>query len=234
MEKSLIWVVEDDPQIAKQLQLYLDRYGFEVKLADPMGDLIKQFSMVRPDLVLLDVNLPKFDGFYWCQRIREQSNCPILFISARESKMDQVMALDYGGDDYITKPFELEIVMAKIRSHLRRAYGIYANQIERTIEVAGLVLYPERLLLTFGNQKVEFSHKETILMQSLMERPMRVISRERLLERLWDDQHFVDDNTLNVYMTRVRKKLDQLGIADSIQTVRGVGYKLNVTWRERE
>lgn len=232
MEKSLIWVVEDDPQIAKQLQKYITRYGFEAKLADPFEDLVEQFCLVRPDLVLLDVNLPKFDGFYWCRQIRERSNCPILFISARESKMDQVMALDYGGDDYITKPFELEIVMAKIRSHLRRAYGVYANQGERTMEVAGLLLYPERLLLTFRTHKVELSHKEVILMHCLMERPMRVVSRERLLERLWDDQHFVDDNTLNVYITRVRKKLDHLGIAESIQTVRGVGYKFNVTWRE--
>lgn len=122
--------------------------------------------------------------------------------------------------------------MAKIRSHLRRAYGVYANQGERTMEVAGLLLYPERLLLTFRTHKVELSHKEVILMHCLMERPMRVVSRERLLERLWDDQHFVDDNTLNVYITRVRKKLDHLGIAESIQTVRGVGYKFNVTWRE--
>lgn len=232
MEKALIWIVEDDPQIAKQLQNVMERYGFQAKLADPYSDLIEQFCLVRPDLVLLDVNLPTFDGFYWCRKIRERSHCPILFISARESKMDQVMALDVGADDYITKPFELEVVMAKIRSHLRRAYGIYANQGERTVEVAGLLLYPERLLLTFQNHKMELSHKETILMQSLMERPMRVVSRERLLERLWDDQHFVDDNTLNVYITRVRKKLARLGIADSIQTVRGVGYKFNVTWRE--
>lgn len=233
MERSHIWVIEDDPQIAKQLQDFIQRYGFKVEIADQFDDILGQFRSIRPDLVLLDVNLPKYDGFYWCRQIRTVSNCPILFISARESKMDQVMALEYGADDYITKPFELEVVVAKLKSHLRRAYGIYANQGERTVEVAGLVLYPERLLLTFGDRRVEFSHKEAVLMQNLMESSMRVVSRERLLERLWDDQHFVDDNTLNVYITRVRKKLQELKIEDAIETIRGVGYKFNITWREQ-
>lgn len=228
-----IMIVEDDPKITQLLQSHIEKYGYRAVVIADFSQVMAQFQEESPDLVLLDVNLPMYDGYYWCRQIRTVSTCPILFISARDGQMDQVMALENGADDYITKPFHYEVVMAKIRSHLRRAYGSYAPKAEeRTVQLSGLVLYPERLELTLNGQTVELSHKEMKLLETLMERSMRVTSRDRLLEKLWDDQHFIDENTLNVYVTRVRKKLKELGIEDAIETVRGAGYMLKPTWRE--
>ncbi|MEJ8547637.1 response regulator [Brevibacillus borstelensis] len=231
---STIMIVEDDPKINQLLQGQLEKYGYKTINVDHFDRVMDVFSQGQPDLVLLDVNLPKFDGFYWCRQIRQVSNCPILFISARESKMDQVMALENGADDYITKPFDYDVVLAKIRSQLRRAYGMYAPQeTERTVEVAGLRLFLERMELTMGEEKVELSKKEALLLEALLNQYPRVVSRERLLEKLWDEQ-FVDENTLNVYITRVRGKLKELGLDGAIETVRGSGYRLKVTWEDAE
>jgi len=227
---SSIMIVEDDPKITQLLQTQLEKYGYRTTIVTQFDKVLDVFQLNQPELVLMDVNLPKFDGFYWCRQIRMLSNCPILFISARESKMDQVMALENGADDYITKPFDYDVVLAKIRSQLRRAYGMYANQEkERTVEVEGLVLYPERMELTRDQQKVELSKKEALLLDLLMSQYPRVVSRERLLEKLWDEQ-FVDENTLNVYVTRVRAKLKELSLNGAVETVRGEGYRLKVTW----
>lgn len=230
-----IMIVEDDPKIHTLLKQHIEKYGYAAEIADDFDNIIGQFNEIEPDLVLLDVNLPKFDGFYWCRQIRQVSTCPILFISAREGKMEQVMALENGADDYITKPFHYEIVMAKIASHLRRAYGSYAPKAaERTLELHGLVLYPERLECTLQDTKVELLKKESLLLEILIERYPRVVSRDRILEKLWDDQHFVDENTLNVYVTRLRKKLKDLGIEDAVETARGAGYRLKISWEDEE
>ncbi|MED1914616.1 response regulator transcription factor [Brevibacillus sp. DP1.3A] len=229
---STIMIVEDDPKINQLLQEQLEKYGFQTVNVEHFDRVMEVFTQSRPDLVLLDVNLPKFDGFYWCRQMRQESNCPILFISARESKMDQVMALENGADDYITKPFDYDVVLAKIRSQLRRAYGQYAPQEgERTVEVAGLKLFLERMELSMYDIKIELSKKEALLLEALMNQHPRVVSRERLLEKLWDEQ-FVDENTLNVYITRVRGKLKDLGLEGAVETVRGSGYRLRATWEE--
>ena len=145
--------------------------------------------------------------------------------------MDQVMALENGGDDFITKPFHPEIVMAKIRSQLRRAYGEYASQVqERILELQGLKLFTERLELSFRNQTILLSKKETDIIESLLERYPRVAGREDLLEKLWDEQVYVDENTLNVNIARVRKKFEEVGLSGLVETVRGAGYRLIVTW----
>jgi OmpR family two-component system response regulator YxdJ len=228
-----ILIVEDDVQISRRLQSNLTKYGYEAYCADDFQKIDKIFTKLQPHLVLLDVNLPYFDGFYWCRQLRLQSNCPILFISAREGKMDQVMALENGADDYITKPFELEVVTAKIRSQLRRAYGEYAITNEnRQININGLILDPDRFELVYRGQKLELSKKELNLMEVLMNSAERVISRDQLLEKLWDTHSFVDENTLNVYITRMRKKLKELGIVGAIETVRGAGYRFSQKWGE--
>ena len=226
-----IFIVEDDPGIAGRLREYLHRFDYDTYAADDFDTIKQQFERYEPHLVLLDINLPKFDGYYWCRQIRSQSTCPIIFISAREGKMDQVMALENGGDDYITKPFDYDIVIAKAMSQLRRAYGSYASSAgDRTVSVAGLSLDKERLFLSIGESKVELSLTEMKILDELMGRMERIVSRDRLLEKIWDDQKFVDDNTLNVYVTRVRKKLQMLGIEDALQTVRGQGYRLVPHW----
>ncbi|WP_025682144.1 response regulator transcription factor [Paenibacillus maysiensis] len=228
-----ILIVEDDLKLAQLLQSYMDKYGYRAEAVQEFDRVMEVFQSIRPDLVLLDVNLPRYDGYYWCRQIRTVSTCPILFISARDGKMEQVMALENGADDYIAKPFDYEVVMAKIKSQLRRAYGSYApNKRERTVECTGLVLYPERLELTLSGKTVDLSHKESLLMETLMESSSKVVSRDWLLNKLWDGQQLVDDNTLNVNITRIRKKLSELGVEEALETVRGVGYKLRPFWRE--
>lgn len=230
-----IMIVEDDPKIAEHLQSYIEKYGYHVTKVIDFDHVIDNFNEHAPDLVLLDINLPSYDGYYWCRQIRKKSICPVIFISARIGEMDQVMALENGGDDFITKPFHPEIVMAKIRSQLRRAYGEYAVQAqERVLEKEGLKLLPERMELTFDTKIVSLSKKEADIIESLMERHPRVAGREDLLEKLWDDHVYVDENTLNVNITRVRKKFQELGINDAVETVRGAGYRLNVSWTGAE
>lgn len=230
-----IFIIEDDKQLVRLLEDHLNKFDFDVKSVDNFETVGSQFEQYEPHLVLLDVNLPKYDGYYWCRQIRNLSTCPILFISAREGKMDQVMALENGGDDYITKPFDFEIVIAKINSHLRRAYGSYAaSQNSRTITVGGLQLDVERMILTFNDENIELSHTEAKILDELMKKSERVVSRDRLLEKIWDDQVFVDDNTLNVYITRVRRKLAALHISNAVQTIRGKGYRFISYWGHDE
>ncbi|WP_050183088.1 response regulator transcription factor [Domibacillus robiginosus] len=229
-----IMIIEDDAKIAGLLQAYIEKYGFDVYKIANFDCVLDEFHAYKPDLVLLDINLPSFDGFYWCRQIRKDSICPVLFISARDGEMDQVMALENGGDDYITKPFYYEVVMAKIRSHLRRAYGEYAVKAEeRILHTAGLILYPERMELAYEEAMTVLTAKEAAIIEMLMERYPRVASREALLEKLWDNQTYVDENTLNVNITRVRKKLQEVGAVDAVETVRGAGYRLNVPGEEK-
>ncbi|AWB44573.1 DNA-binding response regulator [Paenibacillus sp. CAA11] len=222
-----VLIIEDDPKISEMLRNHISKYGYEVKQAEQYGQVMSTFRECQADLVLLDINLPQYDGFYWCRQIRNESLCPILFISSRDSQMDQVMALENGGDDYITKPFNYEVVMAKIRSQLRRAYGEYAlGHEERTLELDGLILYPERLSVQMNGKSAELTQKEGTLLEALMLKEGRVVSRDQLLDLMWEDQHFIDDNTLNVYITRVRKKLKEIGAQVTIETIRGAGYRL--------
>lgn len=226
-----VMIVEDDPKLAGLLDSHIRRYGNEGVIVNDFEHVLEQFQEIRPHVVLLDVNLPSFDGYYWCRQIRSVSTCPIIFISARSGTMDQLRALENGADDYITKPFHHDIVIAKIHSQLRRVYGDYASvSEERRIEKDGLALYPERMELQLGVQTVALTKKETILLEILLDRSPRLVSRETILEKLWDDA-FVDDNTLSVNITRVRKRLGELGIDDALETVRGSGYRLNSVWK---
>lgn len=226
-----IFIVEDDEKIADHLAREVQKYGYDVLIGIDFTNIMNEFNVYQPHLVLLDINLPSYDGFYWCRQIRQVSTCPVIFISARTGEMDQVMALENGGDDFITKPFSPEIVLAKVRSQLRRAYGKYATQNqERIVEQKGLQLFPERLEISFNNKTISVTKNEADIIEVLLERFPRVAGREDLLEKLWDDQTFVDENTLNVNITRVRKKLFEVGIADAVETIRGVGYRLHVTW----
>ncbi|MFC3745619.1 response regulator transcription factor [Paenibacillus sp. GCM10012306] len=230
-----IFIIEDDQGLVSLLQDYLHKFGYETQAVDNFETVREQFEAFAPHLVLLDVNLPKFDGYYWCRQIRGVSTCPILFISARAGKMDQVMALENGADDYITKPFDYELAMAKIKSQLRRAYGTYAGNLnERSLTVSGMTLDVERLVLSRGDDRIDLSHTEVKILDELMQKAGAIVTRDRLLEKIWDDQVFVDDNTLNVYVTRVRKKLAVLEIHDGLQTVRGQGYRLTPNWGNGE
>jgi len=226
-----ILIVEDDPKLAELLQDALKKYDYPTHIVHNFNNIMKEFRNFDPSLVLLDINLPSYDGFYWCRQIRLESTCPVIFISARTGEMDQIMALENGGDDYITKPFHPEILLAKVRSQLRRAYGEYAQRNrERIVEINGLKLYIERLVLSLNDEVINVTKKEADILEMLIERHPRVAGREDLLEKLWDDSLFIDENTLNVNITRVRNRLGELGISNAVETVRGVGYRLKISW----
>ncbi|MDU1846443.1 MAG: response regulator transcription factor [Niallia nealsonii] len=228
-----IMIIEDDAKIAEYLSTYIKKYGYEAIITIDFETIIDTFREVQPDILLLDINLPSYDGYYWCRQIRKESICPVIFISARTGEMDQVMAIENGGDDFITKPFHPDIVMAKIRSQLRRAYGEYATKHEeRVLHQEGLSLYPERFELRFKDKVTQLTKKETDIIESLLDRYPRVAGRQDLLAKLWDDEAYVDENTLNVNIARVRKKFQELGIEEAVETVRGAGYRLRPTWKE--
>lgn len=223
-------LVEDDDKIASILKEELERYRYTVVIARDYDRIKEEFLALQPDLVLLDINLPLFDGYYWCRQIRTVSKVPIVFISARSGDVDQVRALESGGDDYVTKPFSLELVVAKVRSILRRTYGEYASGKDPDLAVAGdLVLNRSNNRVSRGGKSIELSPKEFKLLWCLVQRSGEIVSREDLLETLWDDVDFVDDNTLTVNVSRVRRRLEELGLApDIIQTKRGQGYRFEV------
>ncbi|MBO0603352.1 response regulator transcription factor [Sporosarcina sp. E16_3] len=226
MENHRIFIVEDDKKIAQLLADTLRKYQYDVAIVEDFDRVTEESLAFNPHLILLDINLPSYDGYYWCRQLRQHTMCPILFISARSGDMDQVFALENGGDDFITKPFHYEIVLAKIRSHLRRTFGEYApSQSERTVKIGALQLYIERMELHIRENNVPLQKKECVILELLIDAAPKIVSREKLLEELWDDQSFVDENTLNVNMTRVRKKLADYDIKSTIETVRGAGYR---------
>ncbi|RLQ85070.1 response regulator transcription factor [Planomicrobium sp. Y74] len=229
MSAQRIFIVEDDLKIAEMLAETLRKYHYDVETAKDFDRILDEAEAFDPHLILLDINLPSYDGYYWCRQLRLTTTCPIIFISARSGEMDQIFALENGGDDFITKPFHYEIVLAKIRSHLRRAYGEYAlKQEERTVKAGRLTLYMERMELHVKNEVIPLQKKEATVLGLLLAQYPKVVSREQLLEELWDDQAFVDENTLNVNMTRVRKKLADYNVQSVIETVRGAGYRMLV------
>lgn len=226
MDKHRILIVEDDLKIASMLADTLRKYHYEVQTVQAFDQIVEEFKAFSPHLVLLDINLPSYDGYYWCRQLRQFTTVPIIYISARSGEMDQIFALENGGDDFITKPFHYEIVLAKIKSHLRRTYGEYASkQEERTVQQGQLQLFLERMELQVRDEMIPLQKKECVILGLLMSEAPKVVSREHLLEELWDDQAFVDENTLNVNMTRVRKKLADYDVQSTIETIRGAGYR---------
>lgn len=233
MEKHRIFIVEDDRKIAELLADTLRKYQYDVAIIEDFDNVVEECLQFQPHLILLDINLPAYDGYYWCRQLRLQTTCPIIFISARSGDMDQVFALENGGDDFITKPFHYEIVLAKIRSHLRRSFGEYAAvQAERTVKAGVLQLYIERMELHLRDEVIPLQKKECVILELLLEASPKVVSRNILLEQLWDDESFVDENTLNVNMTRVRKKLADYQVKSTIETVRGAGYRFMLDMTE--
>ncbi|MEC1259493.1 response regulator transcription factor [Bacillus swezeyi] len=230
-----ILIVEDDERIASILYDHLHKYGYEVNAVEKYDQIKQEFIEKGADLVLLDINLPYFDGFYWCRQIRAVSNVPIIFISARTDELNQVMAIEHGGDDYITKPFHLEVVHAKIKSALRRTYGEYSaavHQEAQVMELGGLYIYPEKFEAEWQGRRISLSQKEFQLLFIFVKEHDRIVTRDELLEALWDEIEFVDDNTLTVNVNRLRKKLGELGLENAIATVRGHGYRFLSNWKD--
>lgn len=234
MHKCML--IEDDHELRNLIVDCLEKYNYTVYSVTDFQTVEAQFQQVKPDFLLLDINLPYYDGFYLCRSIRRKSNVPIIIISARSGDIDQVMAIELGADDYVTKPFTKEVLLAKVKAAIRRSYGEYANDKAQKQEqeqqagpqthltIDGLTLLHNSLELTFGEQILELSKNEYKLIHYFLKNKDRVITREELFHELWDDNSFVDDNTLTVNITRVKNKFLQLGLKDMIKTKRGVGY----------
>ncbi|MDP4091365.1 MAG: response regulator transcription factor [Bacillota bacterium] len=221
-----IMVIEDDKKLGRLIQESLERYGFPVFCIEDFKNIESSFEKLAPDLVILDITLPYYDGFYLCRVFRRKSKLPLLIISARNSSAEQLLGLELGADDYITKPFDIEILIAKVKAALRRAYGEYSDGVEekRILCVKGLSLDEGSFRLSYKDMTAELSKNEIKILRKFLETPDKIISREELLTELWDDSAFVDDNTLTVNVTRVKRKLEQMGIENAVRTIRGVGY----------
>lgn len=224
METFRIFVVEDDAVIAEQIKKNLDRWGYEVACARDFRNVMAEFVRWNPHLVLLDVGLPFYNGHYWCGQIRQVSQVPILFVSSAGDNVNIVMAVNMGGDDFVVKPFDSEVLAAKVQALLRRAYSFRGQADVR--EYKGILLNLAEAALVVNGQKQELTKNEFRILQVLMERPEQTVSRETLMKKLWDDDCFVDDNTLTVNVTRLKRKLEGLGAGGVIRTRKGLGYCL--------
>lgn len=219
-----ILLVEDDRKINKMIADYLKKWDYEVSVVEDFKNVLQDITSLKPELILLDVNLPYYDGFYWCREIRKLTNIPILFISSRETEMDKIMGLQVGADDFITKPFSLELLSTKIQAILRRTYA-YQDQTLNVTSYQNLLLNLETGKLSDGKTEVLLTPNEYRIMNLLMKHGDKIVSRTTIIEQLWDDERFVDDNTLTVNMNRLRKKLEVLTNV-SIETVKNEGYVL--------
>jgi DNA-binding response OmpR family regulator len=225
METFRIMLIEDDEKIRSLVADLLSRWGWEVSTPDPTADFVAEAVRLRPHLIVLDVGLPRLDGFEWCGRLREATKAPILFLSARSQSSDIARGLAAGGDDWLVKPFDAEVLVAKIRALLRRAY-VWAPDTGAHLERNGLLLDRERNAASFGGASVQLTRNETLLLARLMEVDGRVTSRGELMDALWSEDVFVDDNTLTVNVSRLRDSLERMGARGLIETVRGGGYRV--------
>ena len=217
-----IMIIEDDPAIREELALLLGNEGYQVLAVTDFSRAADRVREDAPDLVLLDLGLPGRDGFSLCADIRRQSNLPIIFVTSRDSAMDELRALSLGGDDYVTKPYNIPVLLARVKAVLRRGGAAEAD----TLILGSLTLHLVKGTARVGDQVVELTRNELQILAYLMARPGEIVSRADLLEALWDSQIYIDDNTLSVNMTRLRAKLEALGLPGCIKTRRGMGYQI--------
>ena len=222
MQKIL--VIEDDKTISQLVAKNLINWGYQVQEVQDFQTVLDQISDFQPHLILLDIGLPFFNGYYWCQEIRKTSRVPIMFLSSHDQPMDIVMAINMGADDYVTKPFEMTVLLAKIQGLLRRSYDFVGEQSVLWFEEISLDL--KTMQVSYGQVVEELTRNEFQILRVLFEHGKEVVSREELMRELWNSDIFVDDNTLSVNIARLRKKLAELGLPDLIMTKKGVGYGL--------
>ena len=217
-----IFVVDDSQIISEKLKNELEKWGFGVILADDFERVFDTFKDEKPDLVVMDIGLPFYDGYFWTRKIRDISNVPIIFLSSKEDTMNKIMAMEMGADDFVSKPFEIDLLLAKIKAILRRAYD-YKENLSR-LEIRGLILDLKSMAISYGEKSLDLSKNEFKILETLMVNKGNVVSREKLMTSLWSTDIYIDDNTLTVNISRLRKSLAGLGIGDFIKTKQGYGY----------
>lgn len=217
-----ILMIEDDPAIAKAMQRYIERWNHQVLCVRDFRNIMRDFVDFDPHMVLVDVMLPFYNGYHWCTQIRKISEVPVVFISSASQSMNIVMAMEMGGDDFIAKPLDLSVMMAKIQALLRRSYGMGGKV--PVLEHRGVILQLNDATLWVGEKRVELTKNEFRILQTLIENKGKVVSRDTLMTRLWQQDSYVEENTLTVNVTRLRKKLEAAGLERYITTKVGSGY----------
>lgn len=217
-----ILIVEDDLVIAAEMSRQIEAWGFETIIINNFENVLEEFAESDPQLVLMDISLPFFNGYYWCSEIRKISKVPIIFISSASDNMNIVMAVNMGGDDFIAKPFSMEVLTAKIQALLRRTYNFPAPS--RLLECCGAVLNLSDATFSYGNEKTELTKNEFRILELLIKNKGHIVSRDTIITRLWESDSFVDENTLSVNITRLRRKLETIGLNNFIKTKKGIGY----------
>lgn len=221
MEKIII--VEDNKDLKNELIDFLSRYGYEAYGPDNFDNIMGTLLKDNADLILLDINLPYYDGYYICREIRKVKNTPIIIVTSRNSDMDEIMSMNLGADDFVTKPYNTQVLLARIASLLRRTSG---GKYQEVLEHKGLKLNVTAGVIQFNNLTVDLTKNEIKILSCLMKNKGVIVSRDELMDYLWNSDMFVDENTLSVNIARLRKKLDSLGFKEAIETKRGIGYIL--------
>lgn len=216
-----IFLVEDDPAISGVLERQLTAWNYQVGLVQ---DVLGDFRTFQPHLVLLDISLPYRNGYHWCEEIRKISKVPILFLSSASDNLNLIMAVNLGGDDFLAKPFDLHVLLAKVQALLRRAYDFGAP--EPTLEHRGAVLDPAAATLSYEGQRLSLTKNECRILQTLLEQKGKIVGRDALMQRLWETDPYVDENALTVNVARLRRKLEGAGLEDFITTKKGMGYRI--------
>lgn len=219
-----ILIVEDDFTIAGTIAKQLSSWGYQVKCVEDFQNVLQEFAGFDPQLVLMDLSLPFFNGFHWCEEIRKLSQVPILFLSSASDNMNIVMAMSRGADDFISKPFDMGVLVAKVQAMMRRAYSF--GNAGSMLEHRGAILNLSNTTLTWNGESVELTKNDFRILQILFENAGKVVSREAIMTKLWENDSFIDDNTLTVNMTRLRRKLEAVGLTDFILTKKGLGYRI--------
>ena len=217
-----ILIVEDDRVIADKMKEHLEQWDYEVSCVQDFKRVQEEYTAFDPQLVIMDIILPFYNGFHWCTQIRQISSVPILFLSSANDNMNIVMAMNMGGDDFVEKPFDLNVLTAKIQALLRRAYSCTGQL--NVLEYRDVILNLNDAAVTFHGERMELTKNDFKILQILMENAGKIVKRDRIMERLWESDEFIDDNTLTVNLTRLRKKLESIGICDFIATKKGIGY----------
>ena len=217
-----IFIIEDDPVTSQQMRKHLEQWGYSVSIAEDFRDIMPELLRFDPHLVLLDISLPFFNGYHWCEEIRKRSTMPIIYVSSTADNMNIVLAVSMGGDDFIAKPFDLTVLTAKIQAMLRRSYSFQNDS--NILEYSGVILDLSAAVLMYKGEKIPLTRNDFQILKLLMENAGRIVSRDEIMTRLWEDESFIDDNTLTVNVTRLRKKLSSAGLSDFIITKKGMGY----------
>ncbi|WP_300958790.1 response regulator transcription factor [uncultured Clostridium sp.] len=219
---SKIFIVEDEKTIRDELNIFLSRYGYEIEAPDSFENIIENLKKSNADLILLDINLPIFDGYYICREVRKFSEVPIIVVTSRDSDIDELMSMNLGADDFITKPYNTQILLARIESILKR--------VNRNLKTSDVLEYNDMKVnlsngtINYNNETIEITKNELKILSYLIKNKGKIVSREKLMNYLWDCEMFIDDNTLSVNVTRIRKKLEEIGLKNIIETRRGLGY----------